>query len=88
MCVHFILNRTKTCRHNNLGIITSDQMKRQVENSSPNMDMKKVQVEDSSPNMDMKKVLKSHQALLFQNKEDPNLIERTDKIPFAHTVGT
>ncbi|KAL5248305.1 hypothetical protein ACHWQZ_G017478 [Mnemiopsis leidyi] len=61
-------------------------MKRQVESSSPNMDMKR-QVETSSPNMDIKKVLKSHEALLFQNKEDPNLVERTEKIPFAHTVG-
>lgn len=62
-------------------------MKRQVESSSPNMDMKR-QVETSSPNMDIKKVLKSHEALLFQNKEDPNFVERTEKIPFAHTVGT
>ena len=43
---------------------------------------------DSPPkNMDMNKVLKSHQALLSQNKEDPDFVERTDKIPFCHTVG-
>ena len=37
--------------------------------------------------MDMEKVEKAHKVLLFQIKEDPSFVERSDKIPFCHSLG-
>ena len=51
------------------------------------MSMKR-HTDSSHTEMDMMKVLTSHKALLLQNKEDPDFVERTEKIPFSHTLGT
>ena len=54
------------------------------------MDLEKVAKRNQAMNnetMDMEKVAKAHEDLMFQNQEDPSLVERSGRIPFCHSLG-